>query len=231
VGVSARREFPGTVIGTVGPPSPGVEIKLVDEKGNIVTEPGVKGVAYHRGPNIMQGYYKEPEKTAQILTKDGWLNSGDILVWTTNGELKFAGRAKDTIVLLGGENVEPQPIEDALSQSDLVLQVVVVGQDKKTLGALIVPNADAVKKALQTLGKSVSDDITTWNKEPAVISLFKDEIKTRNSEKVGFKVFEKVTSFHLLAREFQPGDELTQTLKVRRNVVFEKYKNEIEGLY
>ncbi len=231
VGVSARRNFPGTVIGTVGSTFPGVEIKLIDEKGNVVTEPNVKGVAYHRGPHIMQGYYKEPEKTAQVLSADGWLNSGDILVWTTGGQLKFAGRAKDTIVLLGGENVEPQPIEDALSQSDLIAQIVVVGQDKKTLGALIVPNAEAVKKALMLEGKEAPSDFSKWNDDPAVLNLFKNEIKVRNSEKAGFKNFEKVTTFALLSKEFQPGEELTQTLKVRRNVVFDKYKNEIEKMY
>lgn len=231
VGVTARRNFPGTVIGTVGAPFPGVEVKLVDEKGAIVTEPGKKGVAYHRGPHIMVGYYKEPEKSKQVLSEDGWLNSGDILMWTAGGQLKFAGRAKDTIVLLGGENIEPQPIEDALVQSDLVLQIVVVGQDKKTLGALIVPNAEVVKQRLALENVKVSDDVSGWNKEQAVVNLFRAEIKQRNSEKNGFKNFEKVTGFHILSKEFQVGEELTQTLKVKRNVVFEKYSKEIESIY
>ncbi|HMX58244.1 MAG TPA: AMP-binding protein [Leptospiraceae bacterium] len=231
VGVSARRKYPGTVIGTVGATFPGVEIKLVDDKGNIVTEPNVKGVAYHRGPHIMLGYYKEPEKTRAVLSEDGWLNSGDILVWTVGGQLKFAGRAKDTIVLLGGENVEPQPIEDALAQSDLIAQIVVVGQDKKTLGALIVPNAESVKKALMLEGKQAPESIEKWNEDPAIVSMFKNEIKALNSDKAGFKNFEKVTAFTLLSKEFQPGDELTQTLKVKRNVVFDKYQKEIERMY
>lgn len=230
VGVTSRRNFPGTVVGTIGEPFEGVEIKLVDEKGNTVTEPNVKGVAYHRGPHIMQGYYKEPQKTAEVL-KDGWLNSGDILVWTATGQLKFAGRAKDTIVLMGGENVEPQPIEDVLSQSPLIAQVVVVGQDKKSLGALIVPSVESVKTLLAERGVSLPEDLNSWNGVPEVRDLFKDEVKNRISDKTGFKNFEKVTNFHVLSREFQVGDELTQTLKVRRNVVFEKYAKEIDGLY
>jgi long-chain acyl-CoA synthetase len=230
VGVTSRRNFPGTVVGTIGEPFKGVEIKLLDEKGNVVTEPNVKGVAYHRGPHIMQGYYKEPEKTKEVL-KDGWLNSGDILVWTATGQLKFAGRAKDTIVLLGGENVEPQPIEDMLSQSGLIAQVVVVGQDKKSLGALIVPAVEPVRAFLAEQGVMLPDDVNTWNTITEVRELFKEEIKSRISDKNGFKNFEKVTNFHLLAREFQVGDELTQTMKVRRNVVFDKYAKEIDGLY
>ncbi len=230
VGVTCRRDFPGTVIGTVGKPFPGTKIKLLDEAGNEITKPNTKGVAWHQGPHIMQGYYKDPEKTAEIL-KDGWLNSGDILVYTTNGELKFAGRAKDTIVLFGGENVEPQPIEDVLSQSDFIAQIVVVGQDRKSLGALIVPAKEAVQKALAAQGESVGDDVFAWRTNEAVLKLFKNEIKNRVSDKTGFKAFEKVNAFALLPKEFQVGEELTQTLKVRRNVVFEKYAKEIDSLY
>ncbi|HMU84467.1 MAG TPA: long-chain fatty acid--CoA ligase, partial [Leptospiraceae bacterium] len=135
------------------------------------------------------------------------------------------------IVLLGGENVEPQPIEDALAQSDLIAQIVVVGQDKKTLGALIVPNAESVKKALMLEGKQAPESIEKWNEDPAIVSMFKNEIKALNSDKAGFKNFEKVTAFTLLSKEFQPGDELTQTLKVKRNVVFDKYQKEIERMY
>ncbi|MCB1172854.1 MAG: AMP-binding protein [Leptospiraceae bacterium] len=228
VGVTCRRDKPRTVVGTVGKPFQGTQIKLIDEQGNEVTEPNQKGVAWHFGPHIMKGYYKNPEKTAEVL-KDGWLNSGDILVYTNHGELKFAGRAKDTIVLFGGENVEPQPIEDTLSQSAYIQQVVVVGQDQKTLAALIVPNKEAV---LAELGAaSPGDDIQAWRDNKAVQQLFKQEIKSRVSAEAGFKSFEKVTAFDLLDKEFQIGDELTQTLKVKRNVVLEKYADRIKALY
>lgn len=229
-GVTCRRTYPGTVVGTVGKPIAGTKVKLIDEHGNEVTKPNVKGVCWHYGPHIMQGYYKEEQKTAEVL-KDGWLNSGDILIYTANGELKFAGRAKDTIVLLGGENVEPGPIEDTLSQSEYIQQVVVVGQDKKTLGALIVPAKEAVQRYAAERGISLPEDMREWPQHPEVQKLFRNEIKERVSEKNGFKTFEKVTTFAILPEEFKVGEELTQTLKVRRNVVFEKYAKEIERMY
>ena len=232
VGVTCRREIPPRLtIGTVGSPLPGTQIKLLDEQGKEITEPNVKGVAWHHGPHIMKGYYKDEEKTKAVLTEDGWLNSGDILVWTGNGRLKFAGRAKDTIVLIGGENVEPLPIEDSLKQSAFIQQVVVVGQDRKTLGALIVPDKEILRNHLGEQGVEIPENVPDWNAIPEVKALIKAEVKEHNSSQNGFKSFEKVTGIHMLAKEFEIGDEMTQTLKIRRNVVFEKYEKEIENLY
>ena len=230
-GVSCLRDFAKPVIGTLGKNLFEIELKLVDEKGNIVTEPNVKGVAHHRGKHIMMGYYKDPEKTKSVLSADGWLNSGDILIHTASGQLKFAGRAKDTIVLLGGENIEPEPIEFALVQSEFIHQVMVVGQDKKTLGALIVPAFDKVEKHFKTLGIALPASREEWVKHPQILNLYKTEIKSKISSDSGFKSFEKVTGFAVITKEFEPGKELTQTLKLRRNVMFEIYKNEIEAIY
>ena len=127
--------------------------------------------------------------------------------------------------------MEPQPIEDVLSQSEYIAQLVVVGQDRKTLGALIVPAGEAVCNALAAQGQTIGEDVASWISNDAVQKLFKNEIKSRVSDKSGFKAFEKVTTFALLPNEFQIGDELTQTLKVKRNVVFEKYAKEIDGMY
>jgi len=229
-GVTCRRTYPGTVIGTVGKPIGGTKVKLLDEQGNEVTKPNTKGVCWHYGPHIMKGYYKEDQKTAEVL-KDGWLNSGDILVYTANGELKFAGRAKDTIVLFGGENVEPQPIEDTLIQSEYIHQIVVVGQDRKTLGALIVPAKEAVLKYAEERKISLPAEIRDWPLNAEIQKLYKTEIKDRVSEKAGFKNFEKVTTFAVIPDEFKIGEELTQTLKVRRNVVFDKYAKQIDEMY
>ena len=90
----------------------------------------------------MKGYYKRPEKTAEVLTSDGWLNTGDLGMVTYKGEIRIIGRTKETIVLLGGENVEPVPIEDTMLESEYIDQVMVVGQDQKFLGALVVPNQE-----------------------------------------------------------------------------------------
>lgn len=229
-GVTCRRTYPGTVIGTVGKPIAGTQVKLLDEQGKEVTTPNTKGVCWHFGPHIMKGYYKEEQKTAEVL-KDGWLNSGDILVYTANGELKFAGRAKDTIVLFGGENVEPQPIEDTLIQSEYIHQVVVVGQDRKTLGALIVPAKEAVLKYAEERKISLPAEPRDWPLDAEIQKLYKAEIKDRISEKAGFKNFEKVTTFAIIPDEFKVGEELTQTLKVRRNVVLDKYARQIDEMY
>ena len=226
-GVSTLREKNHVVIGTVGKTLPGVEIKLLNEQGAEVTNPGEKGVAWHKGPHIMRGYYKEPEKTKEVL-KDGWLNSGDIMMLTTTGEFKFAGRAKDTIVLLGGENLEPEPIEKALSQSQFIDQVVVVGQDRKTLGCLILPNSENLQSKLSENGSAPNPN---WGENAEALAIIKTEIKSRISAKTGFKSFERVSAFKLLDKPFEVGDELTQTMKVKRNVVFDKYAELIDSMY
>ncbi|MBI3395022.1 MAG: AMP-binding protein [Spirochaetia bacterium] len=229
-GVSAMATLPWPKRGAVGRTLPGVQVQLRDEKGRIITRPGEKGVAWHKGPHIMRGYFKAPDKTSDIL-HDGWLNSGDVFVWTTTGELKFAGRAKDTIVLAGGENVEPGPIEMKILESEYINQVVVVGQDKKTLGALIVPNWERSKEALTLRGVQPPQEQGQWNKDPEVRKFFGEIIKHQVSGTTGFKAFEKVTGFHIMHKEFEKGKEMTETMKIKRNVVFDLYHKEIENLY
>lgn len=229
-GVSIFRERDRNILKVLGPPAPGVEMQLRTEDGRLIEGSGVKGVAWHKGGHIMKGYYKEPEKTRAVLDKDGWLNSGDLLTRTINGEYAFAGRAKDTIVLLGGENLEPVPIEDKLKESAFINNVMVVGQDRKSLGAIITPNTDAVaewaKKSNVVLG-----DQSSWNGNAALRDLYKNEIKRLVSDANGFKSFERVTGFHILRKDFDAGQEMTQTMKVRRNVVTDMYAKEIDDLY
>lgn len=228
--VSVMGRLPWPRRGCVGPPLPGVHIQLRDEYGRIITKPGQRGVAWHKGPHVMKGYYKAPEKTDEVL-QDGWLNSGDIFAWTTTGEIRFTGRAKDTIVLAGGENVEPEPIELRLSASPFIAQVVVVGQDRKSLGALIVPHMDRVAEELLKAGHSAPTELEAWNSDPHVREFFHELIKHTISAQNGFKAFEKVTHFAILGREFQKGRELTETMKIKRNVVYEMYASVIDSMY
>ena len=130
-----------------GTPITGTEIRLVNSEGNAIDEHG-PGLIQVRGPQVMKGYYKREDETAKAITKEGWLNTGDIGIYTLNGELKIVGRAKDTIVLLGGENIEPEPIELLLRDSSYIDQAMVVGQDKKFLGALIVPDNQQINQFL-----------------------------------------------------------------------------------
>tara|TARA_B100001939_G_scaffold224460_1_gene193238 strand:+ start:68419 stop:70371 length:1953 start_codon:yes stop_codon:yes gene_type:complete len=228
--VSVARLGKNFVIGTVGKPVAGIQVKLLDSHGNEIRKPGIKGVCHHKGPHIMQGYYKDEEKTRATL-KDGWLDSGDLLVWTREGLLKFAGRAKDTIVLLGGENIEPEPLEFALSQSPLIHQVMVVGQDKKFLGALIVPDHNVLEARLKEMNLQGAIDPAYYNLNEDIVKLYRKEIRSRVGSETGFKSFERIGAFYLLPEPFKAGEELTQTLKVRRNIVSEKYGHEIENMY
>ncbi|MBE7438030.1 MAG: AMP-binding protein [Spirochaetales bacterium] len=229
-GVSAAASLPMPRRGCVGKPLQGVQLQIREEDGRIITRPGVKGVLWHKGPHIMRGYYLEPEKTAAVL-RDGWLNSGDLFMWTLTGEVKFAGRAKDTIVLASGENIEPGPIEMKLAESEYVAQVVVVGQDRKTLGALIVPNVERVKQHFQEAGQSIPEDMANWPQDRSVHQFFAEIVKDKISSSNGFKAFEKVTGFALLPREFEKGKEMTETMKIKRNVVFDLYAREIDEIY
>jgi long-chain acyl-CoA synthetase len=180
----------------------------------------------------MKGYYREPEKTAAIIDAEGWLNSGDLLMWTAQGDLKFAGRAKDTIVLSGGENVEPEPIENSLKQSEYFTHVVVVGQDRKTLGALIVPKREKLLPLLNGSAPSDPERLEeALNQSEEIAKLVREEIKKYVSQETGYKAFERVTTFHILGGDFTVNDELTQTQKVKRNRVQEKYSKEIDRMF
>ena len=150
-------------------------------------------------------------------------------MWTTAGEIKFAGRAKDTIVLAGGENVEPGPIEIKLGSSEFVSQVIVVGQDRKTLGALIVPNIERVKEELGA--DHIPEDLSRWNESKELHKFFSGIVKDMVSSQNGFKAFEKVTTFSFLPKELEKGKEMTETMKIKRNVVLDQYEELINHMY
>jgi len=226
----AARTFDRQVLGTVGPPIPGAEIRIVDEQGRDLPQ-GQKGIVLCRGGMVMVGYYKRPEETAKVLSPDGWFNTGDLGRLTTRGELSLTGRAKETIVLLGGENIEPQPIEDALKESPYISQIMVVGQDKKHLGALIVLNFDAVRDALAAQGATGGLSPEELCKREDVYALVKKELHRLMTEERGFKYYERIPRFALLPREFAVGDEMTQTMKLKRNVITEARAGEIESLF
>ena len=225
--LSARKQS-HPVFGTIGPILRGVEYRVVGEDGSVL-KPNRKGVLHVKSPQIMLGYYKKPEETAKVL-QDGWLNTGDLAVFTHKGECKIVGRAKETIVLMGGENIEPTPIEETLVQSDYIEQAMVVGQDQKFLGALIVPNMEKIEAL------AVERSITYMDREellenPAIQDQIHDEIQGLVNPKQGFKIFERIFRFKLIAKKFEVGNELTHTMKIRRNIVTEMYRKEIAALF
>ena len=219
------------VTGTVGPVVPETEIRLIALDGKDVTDiPDAKGTLYVRGPQIMKGYYKNSEKTNEVLSDDGWFNTGDLVKITTNDEISIVGRSKDTIVLVGGENIEPTPIEEKLKESIFIDHIMVVGQDKKNLGALIVPNIDELEmycKAKEISGNSLE----SWIDNPQVNTLFKKEIMSLVNAETGFKSFERIMYFSLLKKPFEQGVEMNNTLKLMRHVVQDKYEDVIEKMY
>jgi long-chain acyl-CoA synthetase len=215
---------------TVGPPIPftKVEIRSLENPSKQVLR-GHKGLVFVKGPQVMQGYYKNPEATAEVLNEEGWLNTGDIGRLTVNGDIQLLGRAKDTIVLLGGENVEPYPIEAKLEESAFISQAVVVGQDQRSLATLLVPDFDALLKVAEE--KGFPADPERMIDQRKVIELFQDEVKHLISPANGFKAFERISQFRLIREEFKVGDELTHTLKKRRGVIQQKYRRVIMSMY
>lgn len=218
------------VPGTVGPMIPGTEVRILDQETGDELPPGRMGVVYCRGPQVMKGYYKRPDATSAVLSQDGWLNTGDLGMLTVHGELAITGRAKDTIVLLGGENVEPLPIEQRIQESEYVTQAVVVGQDKKFLGALIVPNMELLE-TFAAENEVPYLDREALTESPEILELIGDEINTRVNAKNGFKSFERVFRFAVLPTEFTVGDELSAKQEIKRHVIAAKYARRIEALF
>ena len=205
-----------------GQPLPGTEIKIVDLETRQPLPTGQKGLILIRGPQVMSGYYRDPEATAKAIDSQGWFNSGDLGMVTAQNDLVITGRAKDTIVLNNGENIEPQPIEDACIRSQYISQIVLVGQDQKSLGALIVPDLEALKQA------NLSVDLT----DPQTLNLFRDELNREVKNRPGYRSDDRITTFKLLTEPFSiENGLLTQTLKIRRPVVMDRYHGMINEMF
>lgn len=221
--------------GCVGRIFPSMEAKIVAEDNGVITsseplKPGKKGVIMARGRQIMKGYYKRPDLTGQIIDSGGWLNTGDIGMLTQDSEIKFVGRAKDTIVLMGGENIEPAVIEEAVCRSKFVENAVIVGQDQKYIAALIVPLRDTI------LQYADEERIMYANYEMLLESneikkLIQDEIDRQVNASAGFRTCERIYKFALLSESFQVGRELNPKMTIIRPKVIKLYTHEIKALY
>jgi long-chain acyl-CoA synthetase len=217
------------VTNTVGPLLRDTEAKIVDENGQEL-KPGKMGVLYVKGGQVMMGYYKKPKETKAVLSDDGWLNTGDLAMSTHKGELKIVGRVKDTIVLRGGENIEPQPIEETVVQSQYIDQIIVLGQDQKFLAALVVANDDAIKEYAGE--KNIPyQSIDELRQSAEIYELILSEINALVSPRTGFKVWERIFRIKILAKHFEVGNELTCSLKMKRPVINDIYKKEVAALF
>lgn len=218
-------------LGCVGTPVKGCDLKIVDPKTFKELPPFQKGLVIVKGPQIMKGYYKDEEATRQVMTKDGYFITGDLGWLTKQNNLVLVGRLKETIVLSSGENVEPVPIEEAILLSPYIDQIVLVGQDQNGVGALVVPSKEALEKCginmknVQSYKDNVLNDADLQN-------LIKNEINTHILSKPNLKMFEKVKQFTLLKESFSVENGLmSATQKVKRNKIFEKYKDVIGKMY
>ena len=208
---------PGAIrVGSVGKPWPEVEIKIAEEDGEILA----------KGPNIMMGYFNKEEATREVIDDDGWFHTGDIGYIDDDGFIHITDRKKELLKTAGGKYVAPQPIENQLKVHPLVEQVVIIGDTRKYCVALVVP---AFESLGNTLGKELPSDLNELNDDPQVKALYQAAVDAVN-EPLGR--WEQIKRFHLLPAEMsQETGELTPTLKIKRRIVSEKYKAEIDAMY
>jgi long-chain acyl-CoA synthetase len=203
-------------IGSSGKALPDVELKIAED-GEILA----------KGPNIMIGYYKMPDKTAEAIDEDGWFHTGDIGHLDEDGWLFVTDRKKDLFKLSTGKYVAPQPIENALGKSGFIEQAIVVGAEHKFCAALIVPNWDNMKKRFETTHHTFPEDNPTSNEY--VIKRIQKEVDKVNED---LPSWERIKKFKLLKEQFTiEGGELTPTLKLKRSVINKNHKATIDSIY
>ncbi len=230
-----------------GIPMLDTEIRIVDPETRKPLPAGQQGLVLIRGPQVMKGYYKNPEATAKAIDSEGWFDSGDLGWVTPQNDLVLTGRAKDTIVLTNGENIEPQPIEDACVRSPYIDQIMLVGQDQRSLGALIVPNLETLQQWADSQNLSLSlpasvpnQSDTSANREQKAVdlesievqNLFRSELNREVQNRPGYRPDDRIGTFRLILEPFsQENGMMTQTLKIRRPVVTERYRDIINGMF
>jgi long-chain acyl-CoA synthetase len=233
--------------GSSGSPMLETEIRIVDPETRKPLPQGQHGLVMARGPQIMKGYYKKPEATAKAIDSEGWFDTGDLGWVTPQNDLVLTGRVKDTIVLTNGENIEPQPIEDACLRSPYIDQIVLVGQDQRSLGALIVPNLEALQQwaASQNLHLRLPASVPNQPDAPTqefrtaidldgkeVQNLFRSELNREVQNRPGYRPDDRISTFKLILEPFSiENGMMTQTLKIRRPVVTERYRDIINGMF
>jgi long-chain acyl-CoA synthetase len=203
-------------MGTVGPVIPGVDVKIAPD-GEILA----------RGPNVMAGYFNKPEATREAIDEDGWFHTGDIGEFDSDNYLKITDRKKDIIVTAGGKNIAPQPIENRVKVNKYILNAVMVGDKRKFPLILVVPNVDGLE--LWATEQGILTDPGEFLNHPDVVTKIESEVMGCFGDLASYEIPKKVL---IIATDFSiEAGELTPTLKVKRKVVEEKYKDLIETMY
>ncbi|MCY1301239.1 Long-chain-fatty-acid--CoA ligase FadD15 [compost metagenome] len=202
--------------GSVGRALPGVELRIGEDDEVLV-----------RGPLVFQGYFRQPERTAETFTEDGWLRSGDLGRLDDEGYLWLTGRKKELIITAGGKNIAPTPIEARLKQHPLVEQALVHGDRRKHLSALLALDPQRLEAWARRHG--LAGEQTDWLHAPALLADLQAHIDSLNAE---LSQVERIKAWALLPRLLsQEEDELTPTQKLKRPVVERRFAELLDGLY
>lgn len=211
-------DFEDQRIGTVGKPMPGVTIRT-NEDGEVLV----------KGDIVFQGYWNNPEATKEAITDGGWYNTGDLGEIHDSGHLEITGRKKDLIVTAGGKNISPGPLEEALGSHPLISQAMLVGDGKPFVGALVTLDEDAVTRWKLEHNVAESTAVKDLATDPKLRAEIQDAVNAANQS---VSHTESIKKFFILDRDLtEEDDELTPTLKIKRNVVARRYADAIDFLY
>jgi len=213
------------VRGSSGQPLAFTEIKIVNDDKKKILKFREVGKILVKGPQVMKGYLNNELATKDVLSKDGWFETGDLGFLIPNGSLFITGRAKDTIVLSSGENIEPNPLETEILSSEFINQIQLVGQDKKCLTALVVPNVELVKN------KFLEEDLSKLNLDKNIGIFFKSQINNLLKNRLGARSEEQILDCYFVDSFTLENGLLTQTLKQKRKEIEKKYSLQIENMY
>ncbi len=228
--LSCRRTW-RNIRGSSGLPLPETEFRIVDLEDGMAMKFGEKGRVLVRGPQVMNGYLRKPNETAKVLDPNGWFDTGDIGMLLEDGSIVLTGRAKDTIVLSSGENIEPAPLEEELLSSALIQQAMIVGQDEKQLGVLLVPNIENVLDWAANRNLLLNEDLGgTWGDDQLRI-LLRREINDILALRRDSRANERVVGVALVKPFSIENGLLTQTLKQKRNKITERDQKAIEDIF
>lgn len=218
-------------VGTIGPPVHEVEVQVdTSVAGGVTGDAGGEvGELLVKGPNVTDGYWNLPDESANAFTDDGWFRTGDIVELRPDGYISFEERAKQLLVLSTGKNVAPGPIEDAFAANEYIEQCMVLGDGRKFVSALFVPNIEAIKSWAEREGIDLPDDRTAIARDDRVKSRIREEVDAVNER---FESYQQIKQFRLIPVEFtKENDLLTPTMKKKRRNILEEFGEEIQLIY
>ncbi len=228
--VSCRRPWKN-IRGSSGPPLPETEFRIVDNETGEIKSFYERGLVLVRGPQVMSGYLGKLDATAKVLDCEGWFNTGDLGMLLQDGSLVLTGRSKDTIVLSSGENIEPAPLEEYLVASELLEQVMLIGQDEKQLGALLVPNVERMSLWFKGKGFAAVENFCDPPGNANLRTILRQELNLMLANRIGSRPDERLIGIALVDPFTIENGLLTQTLKQRRGKISERDQELIDQIY